>query len=115
MFSNKLKRPHYLLAGAAIAIGAALWWVADEEFAPSQSTPVAGADLHEDAAAPRHREPQIQHSPAGRGEAIADYLPTTWGGGGGLGGFGQTISRVAPDRQGRYPDPRLDDLFTDPA
>jgi alkylhydroperoxidase family enzyme len=31
-----------------------------------------------------------------------------------LGGFGQINSRGAGDRRGRYPDPRLDQLFTDP-
>jgi alkylhydroperoxidase family enzyme len=54
------------------------------------------------------REPRIPLPPA-----KSSYLPASWGGGGGLGGFGQTNDRGIRDRRGRAPDPRLDPLFTD--
>jgi AhpD family alkylhydroperoxidase len=103
-----------MLAGAVFAMAAYLWLAAggpsDEPKLNSSSHGEKTSNLD----ALPDRAPRIPLPPAGRGEASSGYLPKTWGGGGGLGGFGQSISRAARDRQGRYPDPRLDDLFTDP-
>jgi alkylhydroperoxidase family enzyme len=114
MTSTKRTIRRYGLITALIAVVASFWFAADKMSDVPRPIPTTRPEMTVALETLEQRQPRIPLPTSADGTASASYLPEAWGGGGGLGGFGQTGRRGAPDRFGRYPDPRLDDLFSDP-
>ncbi len=113
MASIVLQHARHWLAGALVVVGALPLAAADEPSNRPKPIPATRPELKTALEALKDRQPRIPLQPQADGKPSSNYLPETWGGGGGLGGPGQTSNRGARDRSGRSPDPRLDDLFTD--
>jgi alkylhydroperoxidase family enzyme len=88
--------------------------LAEEPSSEPKPIPATRPEMKAALEAMKQRQPRIPPPSSASGEAnTGGYLPETWGGGGGLGGFGQSLGRSTRDRSGRFRDPRLDTLFTD--
>jgi alkylhydroperoxidase family enzyme len=103
----------FLFASAVVAVWVLQLW-ADEPSSEPKPVPATRPQLKAALEALKQRKLRIPPPTSANGPAsVSDYLPKTWGGGGGLGGFGQSMNRTARDRSGRFPEPRSDSLFTD--
>jgi alkylhydroperoxidase family enzyme len=110
------------LAGTLISIWASPLVVADEPSNIPKPIPATRPEMKAALEALKERQPRISLPVPGDGEASvnssrtpADYLPETWGRGGGLAFFGQINHRGASVRTSQDPDARSDDLFSDPS
>jgi alkylhydroperoxidase family enzyme len=102
-----------VFASAVVTVWVSHLW-ADEAANKPKPVPATRPELKAALEALKQQKLRIPPPTSANGQAsVSNYLPKTWGGGGGLGGFGQSISRAARDRSGRLPDPRSDSLFTD--
>jgi alkylhydroperoxidase family enzyme len=91
-----------------------IWIMAGEPSTDPKPIPATRPEMKTALEALKQRQPRIPPQTSASGEAsVGKYLPETWGGGGGLGGFGQSLGHSTRDRSGRIRDPRLDNLFTD--
>jgi alkylhydroperoxidase family enzyme len=103
----------FLFTGAAL-ISLVSRSLADEPSHEPKPVPATRPELKAALEALKQREPRIPPPTSPNGDAsVSDHLPKTWGGGGGLGGFGQTVARGGRDRSGQFSDPLSDSLFTD--
>jgi alkylhydroperoxidase family enzyme len=114
MVSKHLKRYGYWLTGALVSVWASPLLAADEPSTVPKPIPATRPEMKAALEALKARQPRVPLPAPAEGEASSNYLPATWGGGGGLGGPGQTNNRGARDSRGNFPDPRMDSLFTDP-
>ena len=102
-----------VIAGVWICAWGSVNLTAEEPTNVPNTVPATRPELKTALERLKDRQPRIP-VPAPSGETGAGgYLPATWGGGGGLGGFGQVDTRGARDRRGRMLDARLDRLFID--
>jgi alkylhydroperoxidase family enzyme len=114
MCSKRLNQVRLWLIGALILGWTSPLLAADGPSDVPKPVPATRPEMKAALESLKERLPRISLPAPEPGNSRSTYLPKTWGDGGSLGGFGKTTRRGVRDRTGRVPDPRLDDLFTDP-
>src|SRR5688572_11231535 len=78
-----------IATGVLVLASASSWLAAGEPSNVPKPIPATRPELKTALEALKQRQPRIPLSTSSQGQTISNILPASWGGGGGLSGFGQ--------------------------